>query len=133
MGFGASAWRVAPRDNFIGWSDEKRIENLNLIIGNARFLILPWVFSKNLASKLLSLVARRVADDWEIHYKYRPVLIETFVEQKRFEGTCYKAANWQYLGLTQGRGKKDRQNKFSLPKKKIFIYPLDKKFKKVLC
>jgi hypothetical protein len=133
LGFGASAWRVAPRDKFIGWSDEKRQKNLNLIINNARFLILPWVFSKNLASKILSTIAKRVADDWENLYKYRPVLLETFVEQKRFQGTCYKAANWQYLGLTKGRGKKDRQNKASLPKKSIFVYPLDKKFKKLLC
>jgi hypothetical protein len=94
---------------------------------------LPWVFSKNLASKILSTITKRVADDWENLYKYRPVLLETFVEQKRFQGTCYKAANWQYLGLTKGRGKKDRQNKASLPKKSIFVYPLDKQFRKLLC
>ncbi len=133
LGFGAAAWRVAPRDWFIDWSDEKRKENLHLVINNARFLILPWVFSKNLASKILGMVSRQIADDWQEQYNYRPVLLETFVEKQRFSGTCYKAANWKNVGTTKGRGKKDRFNDANLPKKDIFMYPLEKNFRSMLC
>jgi hypothetical protein len=90
-----------------------------MVVNNTRFLILPWIFSKNLASKALSLIVKRIADDWEERYKYRPVLLETFVEDNRFSGTCYKAANWQYIGMTKGRGKKDKLNRPTLPVKKI--------------
>jgi hypothetical protein len=89
-GFGAAAWQTAPRDQFIGWSHEQRKKNLHLIVNNARFLILPWVKSKNLASKILSLSARHLPDNWEEKYNIRPVLFETFVEKKRFLGTCYR-------------------------------------------
>jgi len=133
LGFGASAWRIAPRDWYIGWSDEKRKENLHLVVNNARFLILPWVYSKNLASMVLAMVSRRIAADWQGRYKYRPLLLETFVEKNRFSGTCYKAANWKHVGTTQGRGKKDRFKEAKLPKKEIFMYPLDKNFKTMLC
>jgi len=133
VGFGASAWRVAPRDWYIGWSDEKRQENLHLVLNNARFLIVPWVDSKNLASKILSMVSKRITDDWQQRYNYRPVLLETFVEKQRFSGTCYKAANWKLVGSTKGRGKKDRFKDASLPKKDIFLYPLDKNFQAMLC
>jgi transposase len=133
MGFSASAWRVAPRDWYIGWSDEKRQANLHLVVNNARFLILPWVFSKNLASKILSTVAKRIAADWQKRYKYKPVLLETFVEKNRFSGTSYKAANWKLVGTTKGRGKKDRFQEASLPKKDIFMYPLEKNFQVMLC
>lgn len=94
LGFGAAAWKVAPRDTFIGWTPEQRQENLHLVVNNARFLILPWVTSKCLASKLLAMVARCIPGDWQKRYGYRPVLLETFVEKQRFKGTCYKAANW---------------------------------------
>jgi hypothetical protein len=133
LGFGASAWRVAPRDWYIGWSDEKRKENLHLVVNNARFLILPWVYSKNLASMLLSMVTKRIGEDWERQYQYRPVLLETFVEKNRFSGTCYKAANWKLVGTTKGRGKKDRFKTARLPQKDIFMYPLQKDFKIMLC
>jgi transposase len=133
LGFGASAWRVAPRDWYIGWSDEKRKENLHLVVNNARFLILPWVCSKNLASKILSLTTKRIAEDWQNRYRYKPVLLETFVEKNRFSGTCYKAANWVPVGTTKGRGKKDRFQQASLPKKDIYMYPLEKNFQTMLC
>lgn len=133
VGFGASAWRVAPRDWYIGWSDEKRKENLHLVLNNARFLILPWVDSKNLASKILSMVSKRISDDWQQWYNYRPVLLETFVEKQRFSGTCYKAANWKLVGSTKGRGKKDVFKEARLPKKDIFLYPLEKNFQAMLC
>jgi len=133
LGFGASAWRVAPRDWYIGWSDEKRKENLHLVVNNARFLILPWVLSKNLASKILSLTTKRISEDWQKRYKYKPVLLETFVEKSRFSGTCYKAANWALVGTTKGRGKKDIFKEASLPKKDIYMYPLEKNFQTMLC
>ena len=83
LGFGAAAWKTAPRDDYIGWSAEQRKRNLHLIINNARFLILPWVRSKNLGSKILSMAASRVVTDWQARYNYRPQLLETFVEKKR--------------------------------------------------
>lgn len=132
LGFSASAWHLAPRDWHIGWSDEKRRQNLNLVINNSRFLILPWIESKNLASKILSLIGKRIADDWEARYKYRPVLIETFVEKKRFNGTCYKAANWIWVGTTKGRGRADRLKEVKLPQKEILLYPLEPDYKKIL-
>lgn len=133
LGFGAAAWKIAPRDRFIGWTDPQRRLHLQLVVNNARFLILPWVQSRNLASKLLAMATRRLADDWYHRYGYRPVLVETFVETPRFQGTCYKAANWLYLGQTQGRGKLDVQRKAQLPKKSIWVYPLHLNFRPLLC
>ncbi len=129
LGFGASAWQTAPRDLYIGWSHEQRKKNLHLIVNNARFLILPWVQSKNLASMILSKAARRLPNDWQAQYNYRPVLLETFVEKPRFEGTCYKAANWQYLGQTKGRGKLGPAGKQSVPIKDLWVYPLNTEFR----
>ncbi len=129
LGFGAAAWQTAPRDLFIGWSHDQRKKNLHLIINNARFLILPWVQSKNLASMILSKAAKRLPDDWQAQYNYRPVLLETFVEKPRFEGTCYKAANWRYLGQTKGRGKLGPAGKQSVPIKDLWVYPLDSTFR----
>ena len=129
LGFGAAAWQTAPRDRFIGWSHDQRKKNLHLIVNNARFLILPWIQSKNLASMILSKVAKRLPDDWQAQYDYRPVLLETFVEKPRFEGTCYKAANWHYLGQTKGRGKLGPAGKQSVPIKDLWVYPLDVAFR----
>jgi hypothetical protein len=132
LGFGAAAWQTAPRDRYIGWSHEQRKKNLHLIVNNARFLILPWVKSKNLASMILAMAARQLPDDWQTQYNYRPVLLETFVEKPRFEGTCYKAANWHYLGQTKGRGKLGPAGKQSVPIKDLWIYPLEMSFRKSL-
>lgn len=129
LGFGAAAWQTAPRDLFIGWSHEQRKKNLHLVVNNARFLILPWVQSKNLASMILSKAAKRLPDDWQAQYNYRPVLLETFVEKPRFVGTCYKAANWQYLGQTKGRGKLGIAGKQSVPIKDLWVYPLSTTFR----
>ncbi len=131
-GFGAAAWQTAPRDNFIGWNHDQRKKNLNLIVNNARFLILPWIKSKNLASKILSLTARQLPDDWEGRYTIRPLLLETFVEKERFAGTCYRAANWKLLGQTQGRGKLGPAGKISVPIKDVWVYPLNKNFRHIL-
>jgi hypothetical protein len=133
LSFGASAWKVGPRDNFIGWSVEQRQRNLHLIVNNARFLIFPWIRRPNMASKILAMMSRRICDDWQSRYSYRPVLLETFVEDGRFRGTCYKAANWQCLGKTQGRGKLDRYNQYAIPIKSIWIYPLISHFRTHLC
>ncbi|HDM76052.1 MAG TPA: DUF4338 domain-containing protein [Deltaproteobacteria bacterium] len=131
-GFGAAAWQTAPRDQFIGWNHNQRKKNLNLIVNNARFLILPWIQSKNLASKILSLTARRLPDDWVEKYNIRPVLMETFVQKNRFAGTCYKAANWINVGQTKGRGKLGPPGKISVPIKDVWVYPIDRKFKALL-
>jgi hypothetical protein len=131
--FGASAWKIQPRDEFIGWTREQRERNLHLVINNARFLILPWIQCKNLASRVLALAARRLAEDWQARYAYRPVLMETFVEKPRFTGTCYKAANWLCLGDTQGRGKLDRLHRNAEPIKSVWVYPLVSNFRRHLC
>lgn len=133
LGFGASAWKVKPRDDTIGWTSAQRRRNLHLIVNNARFLILPWINCKNLASRVLAMTSRRLAEDWHTRYAYRPVLLETFVEKPRFAGTCYKAANWQYLGDTQGRGKLDILHRNAQPLKSIWIYPLARDIHRHLC
>jgi len=133
LGFGASAWSVAGRDHTIGWTAQQRKSNLHLIVNNARFLILPWIQSRNLASKILSLVSKRIREDWYTRYHYRPVLLETFVEIDRFTGTCYRAANWQQVGITQGRGKLEKSHQGKLPRKYVLLYPLVKDFKEQLC
>lgn len=133
LSFGASAWKIKPRDEFIGWSEERRRRSLHLIVNNARFLLLPWIHCRNLASRVLSLISRRLPEDWDCRYGYRPVLLETFVEKPRFTGTCYKAANWRYLGDTQGRGKLDTLHRRSEPVKAIWVYPLRRDFRQHLC
>jgi len=133
LSFRAAVWKTAPRDQFIGWTHAKRKENLHLIINNARFLILPWVQTPNLASRILSMATKRVAHDWKHLYQYSPVLVETFVEISRFTGTCYQAANWRYLGQTKGVGRLGNTRKPQLPVKSIWVYPLHKKFRQKLC
>jgi Druantia protein DruA len=132
LGFGASAWQAAPRDNYIGWSHDQRKARLHRVVNNARFLILPWVRSKNLASMILSTAAKRLPTDWESRYHYRPVLLETFVEKDRFVGTSYKAANWTYVGETKGRGKLGPAAKQSVPIKAMWLYPLTRDFRATL-
>lgn len=129
LGFGAAAWTSAPRDRYIGWTHQQRRRNLHLVVNNARFLILPWVQSKNLASMILAKAARILPSHWQEVYRYRPVLLETFVENPRFQGTCYKAANWIYLGQTKGRGKLGPAGKQSVPIKDLLVYPLDRCFR----
>jgi hypothetical protein len=108
LSFSASAaWALAPRDKWIGWEKKHRSKLLNLVLSNDRFLIFPWVEVPNLASHALSLATKQIGRDWLEAFNYRPVLIETFVDQTRYLGTCYRAANWQYLGETQGRGRCD--------------------------
>lgn len=124
IAFAGAAWKVAPRDSWIGWSAEQRQCNLRWIVNNTRFLILPWIRIDNLASRLLSLALKRLPGDWWRLYAYRPLLVETFVHAERHVGTCYRAANWLCVGSTQGRGKTDRKNIARLPKKLVFLRPL---------
>jgi len=133
LSFGASAWKLAGRERFIGWQERERLKNLQLVVNNARFLILPWIQSKGLASKILSRIARQLPNDWHQRYGYRPVLFETFVESPRHRGTCYKAANWVHVGQTVGRGKKCPVHQQIVPIKDIWLYPLRKDFATVLC
>lgn len=132
IGFGACAWKVASRDNFIGWEPSVREKNLHLVVNNSRFLILPWIHSKNLASKILGLCAQRLGRDFLKSYGYTPALLETFVEQGRFSGTCYRAANWICVGQTKGRGKKHVYKTPGVSIKNVWVYPLRRDFRSVL-
>ncbi len=132
MGWGASAWSVRPRDQWIGWGRAARERNLGKVLNNSRFLVLPWVRIRNLASRVLSMSVRQVAADYERDYGQRLCLLESFVETGRFQGTCYRAANWHYVGQTRGRGKCDRQNQWALPVKDIYVYPLKRDFRHAL-
>lgn len=132
LGWGAAARRVSARDRYIGWSDTLRRKHLHLIAQNTRYLILPWVRIRHLASHLLAANARRLAEDWPAVYGHAVVLLETFVDTTRFAGTCYRAANWRYLGLTAGRGKYDRQHRGATTIKAVWVYPLRRHFQRVL-
>jgi hypothetical protein len=133
LGFGAAAWQVRDRDRFIGWDHPRRPAPLHRIVNNSRFLILPWVRCPSLASKVLTLGVRRLAADFRQLYGYSPVLVESFVEDARFEGTCYRAANWRQVGRTQGRGKMGQRHGPGVPRKSIWVYPLDRRFRQILC
>jgi len=131
--FGSAAWSCAPRDAFIGWDAREREANVNMITGNTRFLILPWVRVPCLASHILGKVARRIGGDWEDKYGHPIHLLETFVERDRFRGTCYRAANWTYVGKTKGRSRQDRYTTMKVPEKDVWLYPLSKRFREALC
>lgn len=132
LGFAASAWKCAPRDAHIGWDARTREARLHLVVGNARFLILPHVRVPNLASLILSRAARRLRSDWQTVYGYEPVLLETFVECDRFSGASYRAANWLCVGRTKGRGKLDRKHEQVLPLKDVYLYPLQRDYRRLL-
>ena len=128
------AWKMKPRDVWIGWSDEQRQRHLQWIVNNGRFLILPWVRVQSLASKILALSTRQLPQDWESHYGHRPLLLETLVDAARFRGTCYRAANWIYIGQTTGRGRMDREHTADRHAiKDIYVYPLVRDARKRLC
>lgn len=127
IGFASPAWKVAARDRWIGWSPQKRQQNLPLIVNNTRFLILPWVQAPNLASWILGQLARRLPQEWQQAYGIKPALLETFVDATRYTGHCYRAANWQCLGTTQGRGRYDIHRNYDTTVKSVWVYPLTKK------
>lgn len=132
--FSSPAWKMAPREAWIGWSTDERRRNLQYVVSNSRFLILPWVSVRGLASKILSLAARQLPRDWERLYGYRPLLLETLVDSSRFRGTCYRAANWIHLGQTQGRGRMDRDHQaHGRAVKDIYVFPLCRDVRQRLC
>ena len=133
MMFGAAAWKVTSRDRYIDWDVETRKRNLFYIANNNRFLILPWVQTKCPGSHILGKICRRLNQDWLKKYNHPIYLLETFVEKERFRGTCYKAANWIYVGDTKGRGKLDVKNEYALPIKSTWLYPLEPLFRNKLC
>lgn len=126
LSFSAAARRLRGRDQWIGWNEAARRENLHLVVNNSRFLILPHVQVPNLASHLLSRVLARLADDWQTRYHYRPLLVETFVDRPRFTGAAYRAANWQAIALSSGRGRQDRTHQAAHGPKIYLVYPLQK-------
>ncbi len=132
VAFSAAAWRVSARDRFIGWSDRARAANLNAVVGNSRFLIVPQVQVPHLASHVLGLCARQLPQHWAARYGVRPVLLETFVERGRFRGTSYRAANWQHVGSTCGRGRQDRRHAQAVSIKDVYLYPLQRDWRERL-
>ena len=123
--FSSPAWRMASRDNWIGWDDAARKRNLQRVVQNSRFLLLPWVRVRNLATHVLGRAARRLPQDWWEHYRVEPVLLETLVDPSRYTGTCYRAANWIEVGETTGRGRMDRNHgRDGLAPKRVWLYPL---------
>jgi len=131
--FAASAWSLAARDGFIGWTAADRQRRLQLVVNNSRFLIFPWVRVKHLASRALAVAAQRISGDWQARYGYAPVLLETFVDGSRYAGSCYRAANWLALGQTAGRGRMDGHKQYRLAPKLIYVYPLTADFRAWLC
>jgi hypothetical protein len=133
IAYSSAPRHIGCRDRFIGWSPEVRRENLHLIAYNTRFLILPWVRVRNLASHLLSRTAKRVAEDWPVVYGHPIRLLTTFIDSERFRGTCYRAAGWIYLGTTTGRGKNDQTGRANRSIKAAWAYPLVDDFRARLC
>jgi hypothetical protein len=131
--FSSAAWRLEARDSWIGWDDRARIKNLSSIVCNSRFLIVPRVKVKNLASYALSKCIKQLKEDWHEQYNIKPVVLETFVQRDRFKGSSYQAANWIHIGSTKGRGRQDRNKEFGEPVKDVYLYPLDKNYREELC
>lgn len=132
MTWSSAPRHLGPRDRWIGWSSEARKRNISQLAYNSRFLILPWIRVPHLASHILGAIARRLSADWQKLYGHPVCCLETFIDPQRFRGTCYKAANWIYLGETTGRGKDDRTNKPNRSLKQLWAYPLKKRFREQL-
>jgi len=131
--FSGAAKGLKTRDNWIGWSENERLTNLGFVVNNTRFLIFPWVKVRNLASHVLGKVVRKIGNDWLDRWGFRPVLMETFVDSQYFEGTCYRAANFQYLGMTTGMGLTREGKRYRTSPKMIFAHPLVNNFRSILC
>ena len=131
--FSGAAKSIRIRDRWIGWEERRRLKNLAWVINNSRFLIFPWVRVKNLASHVLSGIGRHICGDWEERWGYRPVLMETFVDPRRYKGTCYRAANWKHLGETTGMGLVRKGEAYETNPKMIFVRPLSRNFRELLC
>ncbi|MCL2853953.1 MAG: IS701 family transposase [Defluviitaleaceae bacterium] len=130
ISFCSAAYRLGPREEYIGWSEEARLSKLQHLVANNRFLILPWIRIRNLASNILSKSLRQLREDWERQYEITPYMVETFVDRERYLGTCYVAANWTYLGVTKGYGKKGDTFVYHGQVKDIYVYIMDRSFAK---
>ena len=128
-----AAKALADRDRWLGWDRSQRMKHLPWIINNSRFLIFPWVQVPHLASHVLGQLTRRVADDWEVRWGYRPLLMETFVDPEHFNGTCYRAAGWECLGRTTGEGLVRPGKQYQTSPKLIFVKPLQADYRHLLC
>ena len=124
---------LGPRDRFIGWSPAQRRARIHLVAYNSRFLIPPWVKVRDLASHLLAQVAGRIAADWQALYAHPVYLLESFIDPERFRGTCYRAANWIYVGLSTGVGKDARSHVPNRSLKQLWVCPLRPDFRRRLC
>jgi hypothetical protein len=133
LAFSAAAWRLKARESWIGWNEPARRQNLHRVIANSRFLIRPGVRVPHLASHVLGMAVRRLRGDWKQRYGYEPLLVETFVEQAQFQGTCYRAANWKEVGQTEGRGRQDRDHDRPTSVKRVWVYKLHAQARKQLC
>jgi hypothetical protein len=131
--FGSAAWKCADRDAFLGWNRPTRERNLQRLTNNTRFLIPAWVQIPHLASHVLGLIARRIRADWQGKYGHPVHALETFVDRSRFNGTCYRAANWLWLGSTQGRTRNDRAHRIRAAVKDVYLYPLVADVRRELC
>jgi hypothetical protein len=131
--FSSASYAIDHRDTFIGWSMEVRERNRHLLAYNTRFLILPWVQVPHLASHLLGCISRTISADWQRIYNHPLFWLETFIDTELFAGTCYKAANWIFLGLTSGRGKYNKTKKQLTSIKAMYGYPLSRNFRTRLC
>jgi hypothetical protein len=133
LAFSAAALQLAARDEFIGWEECSRRHHLHLLVNNSRFVLLPWVRVPHLASHVLGQCARRLAADWQVRYGYAPVLLESFVDTERFAGTSYKAAGWQCVGQTSGRGRQDREHRQQKSRKAVWLKALQPDWQERLC
>lgn len=133
LGWSSAPRHIGVRDRFIGWDAPTRRRNLHLMAYNTRYLILPWVGVKHLASHILGLMARRISADWQELYAHPIWYLETFVDRERYRGICYQAANWRALGQTTGRGKDDNSGRANRSRKDVLGYPLSKDFRHRLC
>jgi hypothetical protein len=132
VAWASAAWKVKSRDNYIGWDESKKCRNLHLIANNTRFLILPWIKMKCLASRILALNLKRLNTDWQHTYQHSVWLAETFVDVSRFQGICYQAANWQHVGDTTGSAKRGNVYQYHGIPKAVYLYPLHRNFKRFL-
>lgn len=131
--FSGAAKSLGARDRWIGWTEAQRLQRLAWVVNLNRHLVLPWVQVRNLSSHVLARVAERIADDWQQRWNYRPVLLETFVDPRQHEGSCYKAAGWHEVGMTTGEGLVRPGQSYTTTPKKIFLKPLCEHFRAVLC
>ena len=132
MMFSPSAWALEDRDKWIGWTEQDRSQRLVYVLNSSRFLLLPWIRIHNLASWALGQAVRRIKEDWLENFLYAPVLLETFIDPAHYKGSCYKAAGWQKVGTTKGRGRHDRRHEGLSTPREIYMYPLEKDFRDYL-